>query len=181
MSTAGLINRYVWLVSTIYNRGPISLADLQSRFEVYFGGGENLEERTFYRYTDAIEELFDIEIKYNRMLRGYIIDNREDIDNMAMRKWLIQTFSVNSLLGESKKLKNRILLEETPSGQYYLMPIIKAMRENMVLQITYHSFHRSAEATFMVEPWCVKLFEQRWYMLGKSEGFKSHVYMLSIV
>ena len=29
MSIAGLINRYVWFVTTIYNRGPISLADLQ--------------------------------------------------------------------------------------------------------------------------------------------------------
>ena len=46
MSTAGLINRYVWFVTTIYNRGPatrsdvatlraryIALEELQHRFE----------------------------------------------------------------------------------------------------------------------------------------------------
>ena len=55
MSTAGLINRYVWFVTTIYNRGPISLADLQHRFESHFGRGEELSERQFHRYTDAVE------------------------------------------------------------------------------------------------------------------------------
>ena len=65
MSTAGLINRYVWFVTTIYNRGPITLAELQHRFESHFGRGEELSERQFHRYTDAVEELFDIEIKYH--------------------------------------------------------------------------------------------------------------------
>ena len=42
MSTAGLLNKYVWFVSTIYNRGPITLAELQHRFESHFGRGEEL-------------------------------------------------------------------------------------------------------------------------------------------
>ena len=76
MSTAGLLNRYVWFVTTIYNRGPISLADLQHRYESHFGRGEELGERTFHRYTDAVEELFDIEIKYDRVRRGYVVADR---------------------------------------------------------------------------------------------------------
>ena len=171
MSTAGLINRYVWFVTTIYNRGPISLADLQHRFESHFGRGEELSERQFHRYTDAVEELFDIEIKYSRSQRGYVISDREGIDNMGMRKWLIQTFSVNNILHESQDLKNRILLENVPSGQQHLTTIVDAMRKSVALTMTYHSFHREEPSTFEVEPYCVKLFEQRWYMLGKSEGY----------
>ena len=45
MSTAGLINRYVFFVTTIYNRGPISLEEIQRRFESHFGRGE--EPSTF--------------------------------------------------------------------------------------------------------------------------------------
>ena len=171
MSTAGLINRYVWFVTTIYNRGPISLADLQHRYESHFGRGEELSERQFHRYTDAVEELFDIEIKYSRTQRGYVVADREGIDNMGMRKWLIQTFSVNNILYESQDLKNRILLENVPSGQQHLTTIVDAMRESVALSMTYHSFHREEPSTFEVEPYCVKLFEQRWYMLGKSEGY----------
>lgn len=176
MSTAGLINRYVWFVSTIYNRGSISLADLQRRFELHFGHGEELAERTFHRYKEAVMELFDIDIKYDRAQRGYVVANREGIDNMAMRKWLLQTFSVNSVLHENQDLKGRILLEEVPSGQQYLTPIVEAMRESVVLSMTYQSFGRSEPSTFEVEPYCVKLFEQRWYMLGMSD--KLRIYAL---
>ena len=171
MSTAGLINRYVWFVTTIYNRGPITLEEIQHRYESHFGRGEELSERQFHRYTDAVEELFDIEIKYSRTQRGYIVADREGIDNMGMRKWLLQTFSVNSVLHESQDLKNRILLEDVPSGQQHLTTIVDAMREGVKLSMTYQSFGAANPTTFDVEPWCVKLFEQRWYMLGKSEGY----------
>ncbi len=176
MSTAGLINRYVWFVSTIYNRGPITLEEIQRRFESHFGRGEELSERQFHRYTDAVEELFDIEIKYSRTQRGYVVADREGIDNMGMRKWLIQTFSVNNILHESQELKNRILLEEVPSGQQHLTTIVDAMRESVALSMTYQSFGKSEPSTFEVEPYCVKLFEQRWYMFGMSD--KLRIYSL---
>ena len=176
MSTAGLINRYVWFVTTIYNRGPITLEEIQHRFESHFGRGEELSERQFHRYTDAVEELFDIEIKYSRSQRGYVIADREGIYNMGMRKWLIQTFSVNNILHENQDLKNRILLENVPSGQHHLTTIVDAMREGVALSMTYHSFHREEPSTFEVEPYCIKLFEQRWYMLGMSD--KLRIYAL---
>ena len=176
MSTAGLINRYVWFVTTIYNRGPITLEEIQRRFESHFGRGEELSERQFHRYTDAVEELFDIEIKYSRSQRGYIVADREGIDNMGLRKWLIQTFSVNNILHESQELKNRILLEDVPSGQQHLTTIVDAMRKSVALSMTYQSFGKTEPSTFEVEPYCVKLFEQRWYMLGMSD--KLRIYAL---
>ena len=169
MSTAGLIKKYVWLLSTVHNRGPISLANIQSRFRNQFG--EELSERQFHRYTDAVESLFDIEIKFDRSWNGYVIADREELKDMGMRTWMIQTFSVSSVLHESQDLKNRILLENVPSGQQHLTIIVDAMREGVALSMTYHSFHREEPSTFEVEPYCVKLFEQRWYMLGKSDGY----------
>ena len=174
MSTAGLLNRYVWFVTTIYNRGPITLEEMQHRYESHFGRGEELGERTFHRYTDAVEELFDIEIKYDRVRRGYVVADREGIDNMGMRKWLIQTFSVNNILHESQELKNRILLEDVPSGLQHLTTIVDAMREGVKLSMVYQSFGAEKPSTFDVEPWCVKLFEQRWYMLGMSDKLRIH-------
>lgn len=176
MSTAGLIKKYVWFVSTVHNRGPISLADIQSRFRNQFG--EELSERQFHRYTDAVESLFDIEIKFDRSWNGYVIADREELKDTGMRKWLLQTFSVSSVLHENQDLKNRILLEEVPSGQQYLTPIVEAMRESVALSMTYQSFWADEPATFEVEPWCVKLFEQRWYMLGKGGYDDPRIYAL---
>ena len=157
----------MWLLSTVHNRGPISLANIQSRFRNQFG--EELSERQFHRYTDAVESLFDIEIKFDRSWNGYVIADREELKDMGMRTWMIQTFSVSSVLHESQDLKNRILLENVPSGQQHLTIIVDAMREGVALSMTYHSFHREEPSTFEVEPYCVKLFEQRWYMLGMSD------------
>jgi predicted DNA-binding transcriptional regulator YafY len=75
---------------------------------------------------------------------------------------------VSNTIANSQGLKDRILLEDVPSGQKYLQTIIRAMKENKVINITYHSFWKDEEHTFDVQPLCVKLFRQRWYMVGQS-------------
>ena len=42
------------------------------------------------------------------------------------------------------------------------------MKENRVLNITYHSYLKEEENSFDVQPYCVKLFRQRWYMVARS-------------
>ena len=50
------------------------------------------------------------------------------------------------------------------------------MRDGVALSMTYQSFGKPEPSTFEVEPYCVKLFEQRWYMLGMSD--KLRIYAL---
>lgn len=103
----------------------------------------------------------------------------EDIEHDGLRKWLLSTFSVSNLINESRKLKDRIILENIPSGQRFLTFVIEAMRDNKVLKIKHHSFWKDSVSTFEVEPYCVKLFRQRWYMLAKSVSYGSiRVYSL---
>ena len=55
-----LLKKYVWLLETVYNNGPISLEDISNRYEIRFGGGEQLCRRTFFRYKTAIAILCSI-------------------------------------------------------------------------------------------------------------------------
>lgn len=71
----------------------------------------------------------------------------------------------NALAG-SQSVKDRILLEYVPSGQEYLQTIIEAMKENRILNISYRSYRKNEENNFDVEPFCVKLFHQRWYLVA---------------
>jgi predicted DNA-binding transcriptional regulator YafY len=71
-------------------------------------------------------------------------------------------------LANSQSIKDRIILEYVPSGQDYLQPIIEAMKENRVLNMTYHSYWKDEENNFDVQPYCVKLFRQRWYLVARS-------------
>ena len=79
--------------------------------------------------------------------------------------------SVDNLIVESRKLKSRILLEEVPSGKRYLIPLIEAMRDGMIVEVDYQSFRQQVPANFEIEPYCLKLFRQRWYVVARSPHY----------
>ena len=171
-----LITKYVWVIETIHRRRKISfkeLNDLWIRDEI--SRGVEIPKRTFDNWRYAIWDMFGINIvNENRGKYRYYIENEEDINKNGLRSWLYNTFCVSLALANSQSIKDRILLEYVPSGQHYLQPIIEAMRENRVLNITHHGYKKDEEYTFDVQPYCVKLFRQRWYMLGR--GTNSYYY-----
>lgn len=100
----------------------------------------------------------------------------------GVRSWLLNTFAVNNLINESHKLKSRILFENIPSGQRFLTPIIEAMRDGVTLTMTYQSYWRDEPNTFEIEPYCVKVFKQRWYVVCRSPYYdKVMIYALDRV
>ena len=165
-----LITKYVWVIDTIYRRRKISFKDLNElwlRDEI--SRGEEIPKRTFDNWRNVIFDMFGIRISNeNRGEYRYYIESEKDICNNGVRSWLYNTLSVGNVLAKSQTIKDRILLEYVPSGQEYLQPIIETMKENRVLNITYHSYWKDEERSFDVQPYCVKLFRQRWYMVARS-------------
>jgi len=171
-SNAGvLFNRYVWLVDTIYRAGRISFEEINERWmrSSLNDTGEELPIKTFHNHKNAIQQMFDIDIACDRR-SGYVyyIEHAEDMEQGGVRTWLLNTFAVNHLINESHHLKRRILFEEIPSGQKFLTAIIEAMRDSRTLELSYCSFWRTEASTFEVEPFCVKVFRQRWYLVARS-------------
>jgi len=70
-------------------------------------------------------------------------------------------------LMESGSLKDRIMLENIPAGKEYLQPIINAMKQDYKLMMTYRKFGQTTGYTITVEPYAIKVFKQRWYLLAK--------------
>ena len=166
----GLLSKYVWLIDTIHRNKLISFKELNEKWKKdEISGGDELPKRTFDNWRSVIWEMFGIDIvNENRGEYRYYISNVEDISKNGLRSWLYNTFCVSNALANSQNIKDRILLEYVPSGQNYLHPIIDAMKENRVLNITYHSYWKDEENNFDVQPFCVKLFRQRWYMVARS-------------
>lgn len=126
-----------------------------------------LHRATFYRWRRAIYSQFGISIECQEV-GGYLyyISNPENIDEDELKKWMLDSFSVGNLIGENLSLKDRILVDQIPSGRDHLTTILEAMKENRVVEIVYKAFTYSHAYRFQVEPLCVKLHENRWYMLG---------------
>ena len=170
-----LINKYVWVIETIYRAKKISFKELNERWlnDREISRGVDLSKRTFANWCYVIGDMFGIDIENeNRGEYRYYIHNVEDLRKNGLRSWLFKTFCISNTLAKSQSIKDRILLEYVPSGQDYLKPIIDAMKENRVLDITYQSYWNDEENDIKVQPYCVKLFKQRWYMVAKPDYSK---------
>ena len=169
-----LISKYVWVIDTIYREGKITFSDLNKKWlDTDFSRGMKIPKRTFDNWKDAIADMFGIDIvNENCGKYHYYIENREDIDGNGLRSWIYKTFSIGNTLSNCLSIKDRIVLESVPSGRVYLQTIVDAMKENRVLSISYKSYFNDKEDTFDVQPYCIKLFRQRWYLVARGTNPK---------
>lgn len=168
-----LINKYVWLVDTIYKAGRITYDEINQKWIEQDMDEKTIPLRTFHKWRIAIEEMFHLNIECER--KGgyhYYIDNVDEIKRDGLRNWLWRTLSMSNLLLGSQAIKDRIILESIPSGQENLAIIVDAMKTNTQLTITYQSYWRDEPSTFTVYPYCVKLFKQRWYLVALSPYYE---------
>ena len=169
MTVPVLFREYIWLVNTIYKARKISLSEINEKWiETDYSGGVEFSRTTFHRHKIAIEDMFGIYIECDRK-NGfkYYIGNEYVLQENSVQNWMLSTLSVSSLLAESMSLNERILLENVPSGGEKLKMLIKAMKESKKISITYRRYGGHATRTFDLEPYCLKLFGQRWYLLGR--------------
>lgn len=166
---AHLFQRYIWLVNTISSLGQITKEELDSRWSRSSINEEHESEyprRTFYRHREEIAELFGVDIAFRKRDNAYYIVHSEDIHSDDLRRWLMNNFAINNALTESQSLRSRILAEQIPEGHHYLPTIIEAMRNSHVLLIEHGRFGQQTKC-FMLEPYCLKVFKQRWYVYGR--------------
>ncbi len=164
-------NKLVWIVETIYRARKISFEELNRRWmdNVDLSGGEEMLKRTFHKWKWNIFDTFGLSIECEKTAPyRYYIDNVGDMKSGSVEKWLLSTLSVSNSLLESKSIKDRIILEDVPSGREYLEPIIEAMKKSHFVHINYFNYWKDDIRDHYVMPLCVKLFRQRWYMVGRN-------------
>lgn len=166
-----LFKRYIWLLDLIYRNDGITKEEINRQWSRSHLNGDKeneLPERTFHRHKKAIKDLFEIEIVCDRHgEKTYHIADRDSIDGDEMKTWLLNKFALNSLLSENRDLRNRIVFEANPSGQEFLTTILEVMRDNSVISLDYQSFHMDESMPHVIEPYCVKIYKQRWYVIGR--------------
>lgn len=163
------LQKYTWLIDTIRRAGKITHKELSSRWErcKELSDCRPLHRATFNRWRDAIFSEFGIIIDCQRAGGNqYYIANPEDIDENELKKWMIDSFSVSNLIGENLALKNRIIVDPIPSGHNHLTAVLNAMKDNSVITIGYKAFNYNRPYPVTIEPLCLKLYENRWYLLG---------------
>lgn len=166
-------HKIIWLINTILDAGKISFEDINRKWkeDERMSGGVELLKRTFHKWQDVIFDTFGliIENEHKGEYRYYIY-NAEELEQNTIIRWMINTYSVANSLDDSKSIKDRIVLEDIPSGHKYLDAIISAMKTDRIVHITYYSYWRDDERNYTIAPYCVKLFRQRWYVVAELQG-----------
>ena len=164
-----LIRRYIWLADTINRAGRISLAEINRRWvRSDMSDGLPIPLRTFHNHRNAIEEIFGISIVCHKPTNEYYIENSDDIADNAIARWLLNGFATANLLSENAAIRDRIIMEDIPSAQRYLDPILAAMRENQSVRMQYHPFYDDEPHEVVLLPYFVKMYERRWYVYGST-------------
>lgn len=161
------INRCVWLVDTLRRYKRLTRGELDRLWlSSPLSDGTALSRRTFYNYRDMVEQLFNLRIECDQSTYEYYIaedsSQRESIAN-----WMLNAMSMNRLLTDSREVSDRIFVEEIPSAREYLGIIIDAIKRNNSVRFSYHPYTRVLPKAVTVEPYFVRLFKQRWYLVGR--------------
>lgn len=163
-----LIGKYIWLVQSLIaaGGGGMTFKELNEKYSGRFG--QAYSRRTFNNHRLAVADLFGIDIDCDRSTNRYFIPYSGDVlDNNESIGWLVNTFTVNSLLSLGKeRLSGRVSVEEIPSGQKYLTAIMQAMEDGKELEIVYGKYSSDSSETLHVQPFAVKEHEKRWYLVA---------------
>ena len=165
------LNRYIWLLNILIQKGKLTFEEINELWqESNLGDGTPIPLRTFHQHRKAVEELFGVEIKCNPSDGyHYYIANPQAMRNDRTRQWLLNSFTLSNMIIAGHNMNGRILFENIPRGTDYLQPIIEAMQQNTVLELDYQAYGSHLE-TYHLEPFAMKVYRQRWYVVGKLQG-----------
>ena len=165
------LKKCLWVLDTIYRTGGISYKDIADRWDREHGDDEmgKLSNSTFRYYIDLLQDLFDVNIDciasdgYK-----YRITSDHDLDGRQAKSWLLSAFAVNNVLSGNHTLEGRVIYEDIPSGEKFLLPILDAMRLGHEIDIVHTPFYRSEPKLHHVQPYAVRVNQRRWYLLCKN-------------
>ncbi len=171
--------RYIWLLDTIKrSKKTLTFEDIVKMWEVspyaYMGG---LPIRTFHEHRKGIEEMFGVIIECDKT-KGYIyyIKNPEVLIQNPYAQLLLRKYSVPQDFSTFNMMRDRILLEEIPHGNGYFDSVVESMRTNTELIIDYQRYEGQRE-TLTLQPYSMKVYNRRWYVLGYIKEKKSIIHL----
>ncbi len=168
MKTPVKFREYIWLIDTIRRARRITFPEIQAKWlDTDLSEGKELSRSSFIRHKNAIEEMFGIFIECDRQ-NGYeyYIGNDYVLREDSVQNWMLSTLSVNNVVSESLSLQHRILLQPVPYEGDYLKKAINAMKKSVKIAVDYRKYGTDKPNHLVFEPYCIKLFKQRWYILG---------------
>lgn len=168
-----LIRTEIDFLINLLMRNPKGLTFKQIVSEWQRAYNKNLTIQTFKRRLTCIREMCNVECSHNiyKYISSYIPDSN------SLREWGMNVQAIESRMKDCETIASRILLEEIPSSTY-LDCVLASMKHNTIIEITYREYGNTCSENITIEPYCLKTYHNRWYILGKCEDRKFRIYCM---
>lgn len=174
MSKRGYISRYLLILKKLKVKPYSAYEELQSYIENQFDylqmQDDNLQigfsKRTLQRDIKEIRNVFGIDIEYSKSQKGYFISQNEN-ENMNFQR-MMEAFDMFNSLNLAHDLTPFIHLEKRrPQGTENLYGLLHAIKNRLQIKFTYQKFWEDELSQRFVEPYALKEFKNRWYIMAK--------------
>lgn len=129
------------------------------------GGNFNISKRQFQRDVDDIESIFEIEINYDFKLKVYDI-NEDEVSEVSKRRMeALDTF--NALKMADTTSQSIHFEKRKPQGTENMYGLLHAIKNYLQITFTYQKFWEDETTYRTTEPYALKEFSNRWYVLAK--------------
>lgn len=125
----------------------------------------DLSPRNFSRHISDIRSVFGIDISYNRTEKAYLIVGSAD-DALTTR--LTEALETINVFNLSSAFSKFLFFEKRrATGIEHLLPLLKAIKQRKVVELEYQRFWDEYSFTRKAEPYALREFESRWYLIAK--------------
>ena len=124
-----------------------------------------VSKRTFKRDIEDISALYNIDIVYDFSRKVYFIDFDEEPE---VNERILEAFDTFNALNISDRLSDYIHFEKRrPQGTENLYGLLHAIKNKVHIGFAYQKFWEGTITARVVEPYALKEFRNRWYVLAK--------------
>ena len=124
----------------------------------------NIGKRTFQRDLDDIRSIYNIDIQYDFSRKVYYIDFDEQPE---VNERILEAFDTFNALNITDRLSNYIHFEKRkPQGTENLYGLLHSIRYRVQIKFTYQKYWEDELTQRQVEPYALKEFRSRWYVLA---------------
>lgn len=125
-------------------------------------------KRTFQRDIQDIRAIFNIDILYDRKTKAYFIDN---VDKSGATDRMLETFEMFNALNLTDGLSHFIQFERRkPQGTNHFHGLLHCIKNHFVVSFSYHKYDDDMIVDRKVEPYALKEFKSRWYLIAKDRN-----------
>jgi len=171
MSKSEHFLRYGAIINKLRNNHEATFEEINAHLQresEFRGYALTISKRTFQRDLDEIRSIFNVDIQFDFSKRVYhIVEDNEQND---VNNRMLEAFEVFNSLNVAGNLSRYLHFEKRkPHGMENFYGLLHAIKNNLVIRFVYLKHWEDEPTNRVVEPYSLKEFKGRWYLLAKDQ------------